>query len=349
MKKTIVFSLLLVLVSSLLLAGGTPEERSVKEMHLFTDSLGRSVEIPINPEKIAPSGNVAQLALYALAPEKLSGWSSKLSTEAKSLFLSEVKDKPVFGTFYGKKANLNMEALMTSGSELVIDVGNIKGSKEDMASEIDKLSEMIGLPVIFIAADSIEDYPAMLRTLGEITGDTERAEKLSSFAKDALDYGKKLKNELKPVSVYYSPSEDGLEAVEKGSSHSETLDYIGADNVVPITFSSSNGQVSLESLYLWDPEVILFASPEAYENALLDGAWSILSAVKNKRVYTLSANPYPLIDRPPSTQRLLGIYYLGYILYNDEQHIMDKTIEFYNLFYHKEIDRNEVPSLLGLN
>ena len=45
----------------------------------FTDSLGRTAELPDKIERIVPSGNLAQLVLYSIAPERIVGWSSKLS------------------------------------------------------------------------------------------------------------------------------------------------------------------------------------------------------------------------------------------------------------------------------
>ena len=79
---------------------------------VFTDSLGREIELPDNIDGIAPSGNLAQLVLYSVAPEKITGWSSRLSGSAREYFTQDVVNLPVFGTFYGKKANLNKEALM---------------------------------------------------------------------------------------------------------------------------------------------------------------------------------------------------------------------------------------------
>ena len=347
--KRLIFTLLLLATSLFsICALGTEEMIENKAIVEFTDSLNRVVSIPEDVDCIAPSGNVAQMALYAIAPEKLAGWSSSLGTEAKKMFLSIVQDKPVFGTFYGKKSNLNKEALMASNAELVIDVGNIKGSIDNMAAELDELSKTIALPVIFLSGE-IDEYPMVFETLGTITGNEERAAKLKSFAEDALSYATNLNEEYKgTISVYYSPSDDGLEAVEKGSSHSEIIDLVGAENVVPATFSSTNGQINLESLYKWDPDVIILASSEAYERVTADSAWAPLKAVQNNRVYLMASEPYPLIDRPTSTQRLLGIYYLGKILFNDDIDIVEKTKEFYDLFYHYEITDEEAIRLLNL-
>jgi iron complex transport system substrate-binding protein len=254
----------------------------------------------------------------------------------------------VFGTFYGKKSNLNKEALMASNAEIVLDIGNIKGSADAMAKDLDELSKTIAMPVIFLSGE-IEEYPMVFEVLGTLTGNEEAAAKLKAFSEDALEYASKIKEEYSgKVSVYYSPSDDGLEAVEKGSSHSEIIDLVGADNIVPTTFSSSNGQVNLENLYKWDPDVIILSSKEAYDSVTTESAWAPLKAVENNRVYLMSAEPYPLIDMPTSTQRLLGIYYLGKVLFDDDIDLISKTKEFYNLFYHYEITDEEAKRILNL-
>ena len=118
----------------------------------FTDSLGRTVELPETLERIVPSGNLAQLVLYSIAPERIVGWSSRLSGSAVEYFVQDVVNLPVFGTFYGKKANLNKEALMSADPDVVIDMGEIKGTREEMAAELDDLQNSIMIPVIFIEA-----------------------------------------------------------------------------------------------------------------------------------------------------------------------------------------------------
>ena len=348
MKKFTLSILILLLASALLFAAGAKETQDTGALISYTDDLDRTISIPESTSSIAPSGNVSQMALYALAPETLAGWSSKLSTEAKALFLSEVSDKPVFGTFYGKKANLNKEALMASGAEFVLDVGDIKPSKEAMTEDLDKLSSEIGMPVIFLSG-ALDDYPSLFEKMGKLLGKETEAKKLSEFAKEALKHGMEMRNdEKRRISVYYSVSDDGLEAVESGSSHSEVLDYVGVENVVPKTFSSANGLVSLESIYEWNPDAILLTSEAAYETVMSDKAWSVLDAVKNKRVYLLSATPYPLIDRPTSIQRLLGIYLIDALLYGNVDLAVEKTIEYYELFYHYSLDNDEAMSILGL-
>ena len=317
----------------------------------FTDSLGREFNLPDNLDRIVPSGNLAQLVLYSVAPERIVGWSSQLSGSAKEYFVQDVVNLPVFGTFYGKKANLNKEALMSAAPDVVIDMGEIKGTREEMAKELDDLQRDMMIPVIFIEA-YLDNTPEVFRTLGTLLEEEEKCEELALFAEDALKMAENArKNITDPVTVYYSSSEDGLDAIAEGNFHGEVIEKVGAKNVVPSSFGSSSNKVSIEQLFIWDPEVIILTSPEAYDEVTTSRTWRHLSAVKNDRVYLMPSEPYPFIDNPPATNRVIGIYWLGNLLYPELYpiDIVDKTIEFYSLYYNHELSREDAERILNLD
>ena len=317
----------------------------------FTDSLGREFDLPDNLDRIVPSGNLAQLVLYSVAPERIVGWSSQLSGSAKEYFVQDVVNLPVFGTFYGKKANLNKEALMSAAPDVVIDMGEIKGTNEEMTKELDDLQRDVMIPVIFIEA-YLDNTPEVFRTLGTLLDEEEKCEELALFAEDALKMAENArKNITDPVTVYYSSSEDGLDAIAEGNFHGEVIEKVGAKNVVPSSFGSSSNKVSIEQLFIWDPEVIILTSPEAYDEVTTSRTWRHLSAVKNDRVYLMPSEPYPFIDNPPATNRVIGIYWLGNLLYPELYpiDIVDKTIEFYSLYYNHELSREDAERILNLD
>lgn len=213
---------------------------------VFTDSLGREIELPDTIDGIAPSGNLAQLVLYSVAPEKITGWSSRLSGSAREYFTQDVANLPVFGTFYGKKANLNKEALMAAAPDVVIDMGEIKGSKEAMIADLDKLQDDILIPVIFIEA-YLENTPEVYRTVGKLLGEEEKCEKLAVFAEEAINMAAEARTKIKdPVTVYYSSSADGLQAIPEGNFHGEVIEKIGAENAVKASLGASAAEISLE-------------------------------------------------------------------------------------------------------
>ncbi len=314
----------------------------------FTDSLGRTAELPEKIEKVSPSGNLAQLVLYSIDPGKIAGWSSRLSGSAAEYFVQDVVNLPVFGTFYGKKADLNKEALMSAAPDAVIDMGEIKGSEEEMVNDLDRLQNDILIPVIFIEA-YLDNTPEVYRTMGKLLGDEEKCEALAVYAEEALAMAAEAAGKIDdPVTVYYSSSDDGLEAIAEGNFHGEVIEKIGAKNVVPASFGASNSRISMEQLYIWDPDVILLSSPEAYEEAVSGGLWSTLRAVEEGRVYLIPTEPYSFLDSPPATNRIIGIYWLGNLLYPElyPVDIKEKTMEFYDLYYSHPLTEDEAESVL---
>lgn len=316
----------------------------------FTDSLGRTVELPDRIERIVPSGNLAQMVLYSLAPERIAGWSSKLSGSAEEYFIQDTVTLPVFGTFYGKKANLNKEALMAAFPDVVIDMGEIKGSREAMINDLDKLSGDIMIPVIFIEA-YLDNTPDVYRTTGKLLGLEDRAEELAVFAEEAIGMAAEARERITdPVTVYYSTSPDGLEAIAEGNFHGEVIEKIGAKNIVPSSFGESGGSVSMEQLYIWNPEVILFQEEEAYRHAMESPEWQVLDAVAEGNVYLIPSEPYSFIDAPPATNRIIGIYWLGNLLYPElyPVDVVQKTIEYYSLYYSYDLTEKHAREILHI-
>ena len=316
----------------------------------FTDSLGRTFDLPDNLDRIVPSGNLAQLVLYSVAPERIVGWSSTISGSAAEYFNQDVVNLPVFGTFYGKKANLNKEALMSAFPDVVIDMGEIKGNPESMIQDLDSLSEDIMIPVIFIEA-YLDNTPEVYRTAGKLLGLEGRAEELAAFAEDAIGMAANAREKIDdPVTVYYSTSPDGLEAIAEGNFHGEVIEKIGAKNIVPSSFGESGGSISMEQLYIWNPEVILFQEEEAYRHAMESPEWQVLDAVAEGNVYLIPSEPYSFIDAPPATNRIIGIYWLGNLLYPElyPVDVVQKTIEYYSLYYSYDLTEEHAKEILHI-
>ena len=73
---------------------------------------------------------------------------------------------------YGIKATLNLEELLASGAELIIDLGDYK---KGIAEDLDALESQIGIPVIFIEAN-LDNMASAFRTQGKILSMEERGE-----------------------------------------------------------------------------------------------------------------------------------------------------------------------------
>ena len=152
-----------------------PSETAAEPMVLFTDSLGRKVGIPASLTRVAPSGAVASMFLAVVAPEYMSTINATPSSSQYRYLDPRLIDLPTTGQMYGSKSTLNLESILSSGAQVVIDIGD---KKDNMAADLDALQRQIGIPVIFIEAD-LPHMAAAFRTLGSILeGKAERGEEL---------------------------------------------------------------------------------------------------------------------------------------------------------------------------
>ena len=349
MKKVLLI-ILMVLFSFALFAQAVTETTSepVSATQVFVDDLGREVVLPTNITRIAPSGSNAQVIVFQIAPEKLVGLASKLSGDERTVYPSYTHDLPAFGTLYGKKANLNKETLILANPELIIDVGDIKGSVESMASDLDKVSVDVGVPVVFLEAN-MDNYPAVFRRLGALLGEEERAEQLAAYYEEAVSVIESTLTYAKPT-CYITSSSDGLEAILGGKSHAQCAEKAGAQVVVTSDLAQSNGNISLETLYQLDPEYIFAYSAAGYETITTSSDWATLKAVQNGNVYLVPNIPHGFIDSPVCSNRIIGLWYLASIFYPQaEIDIVQKTREFYSLFYGADISEEQAKKILHLD
>lgn len=349
MKKMALICVIVVFFTAIVYAQAAVEASGATNVltRTFVDDLGREVVLPSEISRIAPSGSNAQVIVFQLAPEKLVGLASKLGQEEKSIYPEYTHDLPAFGTLYGKKANLNKETLILADPDVVIDVGDIKGSVEQMAGELDDVSKDVGVPVIFIEAN-MDNYPEVFRKLGKLLGFEERGEQLARYYEDAVAEIEKYSTGKKPT-VYITSSNDGLEAIIAGKSHAQCAEKAGAEVVVTSSLANSNGSISPETLYQLDPEYIFAYTEEGYRTITTASDWAGLQAVSNGNVYLVPSMPHGFIDSPVCSNRIIGLWYLASVFYPQAGiDIVERTREFYRLFYRADITEPQARHILHM-
>ena len=316
---------------------------------IITDSAGREVEIPSEITKIAPSGPLAQIVLYTVSPDKLAGLAADFSDEAKQYIDEKYWGLPKFGQFYGKNASLNMEALIAEAPDVIIDIGEAKKTvKEDM----DALQEQLNIPVIFVEA-TLPTMADAYEMLGDITGEKEQAGKLADYCR--AEIGKADQNaaaiaDADRKSVYFGLGDDGLHTNAKGSIHADVIDRIGAVNAADVEAVSSGGgsEVSFEQVLLWNPDLIIVDSQKLYDTLTADPMWQELDAVKNGKIFKIPTAPYSFMSSPPSVNRMIGIEWLGSLVYPEiyTSDIREEVKNFYQLFYHIDVTDEKLEAIL---
>lgn len=321
------------------------------ETYIFTDSTGREVELPRSIERVASGGPLANIMIYAVKPEVIVGWSSVPSNNAAKYIEQQYLDLPEYGKFYGNAEDFNREALMASDPQVIIDVGEWD---EEYKADLDALQEQLGIPVILIEAN-LEQNPAAYRTMGELLQETERGEALASYCEEVLaDAREKAASipEEDRKTVYYGEGESGLSTILSGTIHSQIYELVGASIVVDADSAQvqqGGGTVSMEQVLAWDPDVIMFVKGSIYETVADDASWAALNAIQNGSYYEIPIEPYNWLGRPPGPNRMIGVRWLGNLLYPEvfDCDIEQEVKDFYSLFYRYELTDDEVAQLLG--
>ena len=365
MKKMIALVLAVAMLFALAACGGdkTPGEEVSKPSEtvqpsdtnesatvIYTDSLGREVEVPAKITRIVPSAPLGQMYLYALCPELFVGTADEWNEEFRAFMAEDYPNLPVVGQLYGGKGELNLETLAMTEPQVVIDVGE---AKKGTAEELDALQEQLNIPCIHISA-SMATAGETFRELGRFLGLEERAEVLAQYCENAYAEisGVMAKvGEENKTTILYCPGADGLNVIGKGSYHAEVIDMIG-DNAAVLEKPSSKGigdSVDSEQVALWDPDVIFFSPEVNLDEVVADPAWGQLRAIQNGNYHKAPKGPYNWMGFPPSVNRYLGMYWMTSILYPEQAEfdLYEKVSEYYGLFYHVEMTAEYFNQLTG--
>lgn len=353
-RKIIAVLMILALTMGLASCGVESKEASTgetNETRIFVDSAGREVEIPAEIDAIAPSGPLAQIVLYTACPDRLAGIAVEFPDDAKALIDEKYWGMTKFGQFYGKNASLNMEALIEAAPDIVVDIGE---AKETVVEDMNGLQEQLNIPVIFIEA-TLDNMDETYDKIGELIGDKEKMDELAAYCADVQGKVEKIGsslNENEKVTVYQALGDAGLNTNARGSFQGEVMDKVNALNVADLEVASAGGgsEISMEQLLRWNPEVIIAETDAVYSMITTDGTWAELDAVKNGKVYKIPTRPYSAMGNPPSVNRVFGLLWLGNTLYPDQYQIdiKDEMQKFYKLFYHIDVNQNQINEILGI-
>jgi iron complex transport system substrate-binding protein len=309
------------------------------------DASGREVRPPAKVERVFAAGPPASVAVFAIAPEKLVGWTRAMRANEAQFFEERYASLPELGRLTGRGDTANVEVVLRARADLIVDVGGTGPTLAELAAAV---QERTRIPYALFDG-RIESTPATLRALGRLMGDEARAEPLAAWFETELQDAKNRVNRVthKPL-VYYGRGPAGLQTGGKGSINVEVLEFLWARNAAA---EARPGlvTVSFEQVLLWNPEVILTTDPNFHRLGSTDPRWKAVEAVSRNRVFLSPHLPFGWFDFPPGANRLLGIWWAGKILYPREFDVdlRAKAAAFHRRFYHREPTPAQLDALLG--
>ena len=294
----------------------TPEPTTVTVI----DDLGREVEIPYRPKRLAVTSAFMVELTMACGYRPV----ARPDIPPEYIYPLEAHDIPTFGVSHS--AGPNLEQLAVAQPDLVI-------SSPTYSQFIPSIKETLGVPVLVHDVSSIDGIIQKIRTYGRLVGCEAKAEEASQ---DLLERIAVLQDGLPKtgpkVFAIFGTSQSFLGFMPAsylgdmvgllgGSLITESEDvYVssrtGAPNPKYTTFS-------MEKVVEKDPDAILVvrhgdpseAREENFTSLFSGPAWSGLRAVQEGRVYELSEWLYV---RYPGPRVILAMEELRSILYPEE-------------------------------
>jgi iron complex transport system substrate-binding protein len=305
-----------------------------------TDSVGRTITIPDKVERVFAAG-------YTFAPELLLGWTRSLEPSQCEFLGAGACDKPEVGRLTGRGNTTNLEVLLKLKPDLVLDFGTVNDTYISLA---DKVQEQTGIPYALLDG-RFDAAAAIYRKLGELTKRPREAEEFARYADRIVTTVKGRVDKIRAANqprVYYARGPRGLETGLGGSINVETIEFLGARSVAAER-KGGMATVSMEQVLAWNPDVIITIEPAFATSVPTDPVWAPVKAVQTGRVYLSPSMPFGWVDFPPSVNRLIGLWWLGKVLYPDRfaEDLRPITREFFQRFYHMTPTDAQIDRILG--
>jgi iron complex transport system substrate-binding protein len=184
---------------------------------------------------------------------------------------------------------VNVEKVVSLEPDLVFATGGIQ-------KEIVRKLENLGLSVVVLDAEKVDDILENIMLVGMTTGSEKEAKLLVEDMKQRIEVVEKAAKKSKKPRVAYLLWGDPLIVAGNQTFMDDLIRLSGGENV----FSNALIQypeISFESLIEMNPEILINGDHSKINKSALekDLKWMQISAVKNNRVYTIDADT---VSRP---------------------------------------------------
>ncbi len=247
----------------------------------ITDFQNRSVTVPKRPDRIVSIGPSITEFVFALG------------AGARVVGTDDFSDEPAAAKGLEKVGGIkvNFEKVVSLRPDLVLIVKFSDGTIEKLASA--------GLLVLVVDPQTAGDVARTATLLGRAVG-AEGEALARDIQKKVDDVRAKTAAATSKPRVYHeidASDPTKIFTVGPGSYIADLIDIAGGVNIAAKA-ASAYPQLSAEEILRADPEVIVLAAADYSakpDQVSARAGWSVISAVKNKRIGTIAPN---LINRP---------------------------------------------------
>jgi cobalamin transport system substrate-binding protein len=248
----------------------------------FTDGLGRKVLVAPNPQRIISlAPNVTEI-LFALGLEnRVVG----VTTYCDFPEAAKAKEK------VGDTLQPNLEKIITLKPDLV--VISTSSQLENLTQRLDQLA----IPVYITNPRSVRDVAASIRSLGEVSGTSERAQALAGEMERRIDTVERRVSGLPRPSVLYVLQTGPLITAGRNTFINDLINIAGGRSISGDE-TADYPQFSRETVVARAPEAIVAPSihgAELVKESDLRRDFATTPAIRSNRIVWVTPD---LVDRP---------------------------------------------------
>jgi iron complex transport system substrate-binding protein len=260
--------------------------------------------------------------------------------------LPDVCARPEVGRLTGRGNTANLESVLALKPDLILDVGSTSATYVSLA---ERVQQQTGIPYALLDGRFLSlstSYEKLGRLIGRAGDGADFADYCNMTLSVITNRIAFLPADKRPR-VYYARGPRGLVTGLGGSINVETIELVARN----VAGESKGGlaNVSIEQVLLWNPDVIVTIDQDFAASVRSDPAWAAVNAVRDNRVHLSPKMPFGWVDFPPSVNRLIGLWWLGKILYPElfPEDLRALTRDFYAKFYHVTPTAEQIAHVLA--
>lgn len=105
----------------------------------IVDATGREIRPPPKVERVYAAGPPAGLPVFAIAPDKLTGWTRAMRPNEAQFFDDKYARLPELGRLTGRGNTANVEGILKARTDLIVDVGSTGATLASLAAQAGNL------------------------------------------------------------------------------------------------------------------------------------------------------------------------------------------------------------------
>lgn len=311
------------------LCGCTENITPIKGNFTVTDSVGRTVSVPSNPQSICTLCPFSGPVIVML------GLGSKITSftnnAARSKLLMQICPSLENAAVVKNSGSVNAEEIIARDTDLIIINSGVYYSDTER-----KKIEAIGAPYIVIDFDTIDDQIKAVEILGKALRREQKAQEYITYFKSVIERAQK--SAVGTSKRLYHSVNEAVRTDYKGSYCADWIALTGVENVSVqsdrLTIEGDKAYTTLEQIYVWNPDIIICNEAQVDDYILSDPKWKGLSCVQSKEVYQIPIG-ITRWGHPSSFETPLAIMWLMELLYPEsfEADMNNEIKSFYKRFF----------------